>query len=79
MDGSVAVIAIEGSLINKGKWIGSYSGTTSYEGVHTLVQRAQRDASVKGVVLEIDSYGGQLAGAFELGAAIAELSAAKAK
>lgn len=73
----IGVIPIEGTLIHKGKWLGSYSGDTSYEGVQARVMRAQRDPSVRGVVLEIDSHGGEVAGAFDTAQMIAELSAQK--
>src|SRR6266571_1104574 len=47
----VAVVPIEGTLIHKGKWLGSYSGDTSYEGIQAAVGRARRDPAVKAVVL----------------------------
>jgi ClpP class serine protease len=75
--GSVAIIPIEGSLIHKGKWVGTYSGDTSYEGIQTRVRQAMADDSVQGVVFEVDSYGGEVAGAFDTAALIRELSAAK--
>jgi ClpP class serine protease len=77
MDGNVAVIAMEGSLVNKGAYIGAYSGATSYEGLTTQFNRAMRDPAVKGVVLEADSFGGQVAGAFETAEGFFQLSAAK--
>jgi ClpP class serine protease len=74
---NVAVISIEGTLVHKGKWIGSSSGDTSYEGIQTQVMRAGRDRSIKGVVFEVDSFGGEAAGAFDTADMIAELSAVK--
>lgn len=75
--GSVAVIPIEGTLVQKGKWLGTNSGQTSYEATRAMIARAARSESVKGVVLEVDSYGGQVSGAFETAMAIQELSRAK--
>ncbi len=75
--GPVAVIAIEGTLVHKGAWLDSYSGETSYEGIQTQVLRAQRDDAVRGVVFEVDSFGGEAAGAFDTADTIAELSAVK--
>lgn len=75
--GNVAVIPIEGTLVQKGKWLGTNSGNTSYEATRALIGRAMRDDTVKGVALEIDSYGGQVSGAFETAAMIAELSKRK--
>jgi signal peptide peptidase SppA len=73
----VAVIEVEGTLVHKGSWIGMDCGETSYEGIRTQVERARRDTSVKGVVLEVDSPGGAVAGVFETAEAIARLSAEK--
>lgn len=77
MVGSVAVIPVEGTLVHKGAWLESDSGETSYEGIQTQVQRAMRDPAVKGVAFEVDSYGGEVSGAFETAAMIAQLSAEK--
>lgn len=75
--GAVGVIPIEGTLVHKGAFVGQSSGETSYEGIQTLVGMAARDESIKGVVLEVDSFGGEVSGAFETAAAIAALSKAK--
>lgn len=73
----VAIIGVEGTLVQKGAWIGTSSGETSYEGLQVQIARAARNAKVKGVVFEIDSFGGQVNGAFETAAAIRDLSRAK--
>lgn len=73
----VGIIAIEGTLVHKGRWVGSYSGETSYEGVQAQAQRARRDPNVRGVVLEIDTFGGEAAGAFDTANILAQLSAEK--
>jgi ClpP class serine protease len=77
MTGAVAIIPIEGSLVHKGAFIESVSGETSYQGIQTQVQAALRDEAVRGVVFEIDSYGGEVSGAFETADMVAELSRAK--
>lgn len=74
---NVAVIPIEGTLVHKGAFVGQSSGETSYQGLHTQVARAAQAADVKGVVFEVDSFGGEAAGAFDAADAIAELSAVK--
>lgn len=76
-DGPVALIAIEGTLVHKGKWVGAHSGKTSYEGIYRQVQAARDDPSIRGVVLEVDSYGGEVAGAFDIAEAIHELAQIK--
>lgn len=77
MVGNVAVIPIEGTLVHKGGWLESNSGETSYQGIQAQVQRAMRDPAVKGVVFEVDSYGGEVSGGFETAAMISQLSAQK--
>ncbi|QDM26991.1 S49 family peptidase [Tardiphaga sp. vice304] len=74
---NVAVIPIEGTLVHKGKYLGSYSGSTSYEGLQTRIAAAARSNSVRGVVLEVDSFGGDSAGAYDVAEAIYELSQVK--
>lgn len=74
----VAIIPVEGTLIHKGMFIGqSESGDTSYQGLQTQIGMARRDIGVKAVVFEIDSYGGEVSGAFETAAAIRQLSKEK--
>ena len=77
MDGNLAVIPIEGTLVHKGAWVESDSGETSYQGLQAQVKRALVDPAVRGVVFEVDSFGGQVAGAFETAEMIFELSQAK--
>lgn len=73
----VAVIGIEGTLVHKGGYVGMSSGQTSYQGLQTQVVRAARNPQIRGVVFEVDSFGGEVAGAFETAKMIAELSAVK--
>jgi len=62
----IAVIEISGVLIHRGSWIGQSSGQTSYEGIAAQIEAAARDPTVRGVALEIDSFGGEVAGVFDL-------------
>jgi capsid assembly protease len=71
---NIAVIPIEGTLVQKGAWIGQSSGETSYQGLMTQVSRAATRAGIKGAVFEIDSFGGMVNGAFETAAAMRALS-----
>jgi ClpP class serine protease len=77
MVGSLAIIAIEGTLIHKGRWVGASSGVTTYEGIHAAVRAAAEDRDVKGVLFEVDSFGGEAAGAFDAAKSIRLLSEAK--
>lgn len=73
----VAVITIEGSLVNRGAWIGASSGLVSYEGIGAQVAEAASDSSVHSVVLDIDSGGGEAGGVKALSDQIAALAKTK--
>lgn len=74
----VAVIPITGSLIHRGSYIGeSFSGNQTYEGISAQLTAAAESPMVRGVALEIDSFGGEVAGCFELADEIRALSAQK--
>ena len=62
----IAVIEIAGTLVHRGAWIGQSSGLTSYEGIAAQLQAAVADPAVRGIALDIDSFGGEVAGAFDL-------------
>nr|WP_187394045.1 S49 family peptidase [Oceaniovalibus sp. ACAM 378] len=62
----IAVIEISGTLVHRGAWIGQSSGLTSYEGIAAQLQAAVADPGVRGIALDIDSFGGEVAGAFDL-------------
>lgn len=75
--GDIGIIEIEGTLINKGKWIGKSSGQTSYEGILTQIGAVIDDPSIRGVVVEVDSFGGEVTGAGDCAEVLFELSQAK--
>ena len=66
----IAVIEISGVLVHRGAWIGQSSGQTSYEGIAAQLAAAASDPAVRGIALEIDSFGGEVAGVFDLADAI---------
>ncbi|RVJ38089.1 S49 family peptidase, partial [Sinorhizobium medicae] len=73
----IALIEIEGSLVNKGKWIGKSCGMTSYEAIGVQVRDCIERDDIKAVVFEVDSYGGEVTGAFDCAEQIFELSQVK--
>ena len=73
----VALIEIEGSLVNKGAWIGKSSGLTSYEGINVQIADCLDNDAIKGVAFEIDSFGGEVDGCFEFAENLFELSQKK--
>ena len=62
----IAVIEIAGTLVHRGAWIGQSSGLTSYEGIAAQIDAASANPAVHGIALDIDSFGGEVAGAFDL-------------
>ena len=73
----IAVIEISGVLVHRGAWIGQSSGQTSYEGIAAQIAAAASDPAVRGIALEIDSFGGEVAGVFDLADAIRVARTAK--
>ena len=73
----IAVIEISGVLVHRGAWIGQSSGQTSYEGIAAQLAGAASDPMVRGIALEIDSFGGEVAGVFDLADAIRAARASK--
>jgi capsid assembly protease len=64
--GGVAVIQVEGTLVQKNYCMRPYSGMTGYDGIRQAFFNALRDGEVKAIALEIDSPGGEVAGCFDL-------------
>lgn len=73
----VALITVEGSLVNRGAWIGADSGLTSYEGVKAQIASAASDPDVSRIVLDLESPGGEAVGAFEMADFVRKVAAEK--
>ena len=61
--GPVAVIQVEGTLVQKLGTLRPYSGMTGYDGIRQNFLEALSDPAVEAIVLDIDSPGGEVAGA----------------
>ncbi|ELS2209258.1 S49 family peptidase [Salmonella enterica] len=61
----IAVLPVSGTLVHKLGGMRPFSGMTGYDGITARLQQAMDDPEVKGVLLDIDSPGGQGAGAFD--------------
>lgn len=77
VSGSTALISATGSLVNRGAWVGAQSGLTSYEGIAAQIDEIAGDNSIRHVVLDIDSYGGEATGMAALAAKIRGLRKTK--
>jgi len=64
--GGVALISVEGTLVQKLGSLHPYSGMTGYDGMRALLSMALEDKAVRAVVLMVDSPGGEVAGCFDL-------------
>lgn len=62
----VAVIPIQGTLVQKLGTLRPYSGMTGYDGIRASFLTAMNDDAVKGICFDIDSPGGEVAGCFDL-------------
>ena len=62
----IAVIPIYGSLVKRTVGLQAESGLTSYASIAEQIDSAVADSGVSGIVLDIDSPGGEAAGVFEL-------------
>ncbi len=58
----VALIPVLDTLVNRGAWLDSRSGLTSYEGIAAQLRDAGQDPEVRSVLLDISSPGGEAAG-----------------
>lgn len=73
----VGIVTLTGSLINRGAWVGSYSGETSYEGFKHQMTRAARDSRVKSIIIDVESPGGEAVGMVEASEVVRRIAAEK--
>lgn len=69
-EGAVAVIPIYGVLAQRMNLMSEFSGGTSYQRLEGALNAALDSDEIKAIVLDIDSPGGGVPGAMELGAAM---------
>lgn len=73
----LAVIPIHGSLVRRGGALEAESGLATYDELGAMLDAAVADPIVGGIVLDIDSAGGEVGGVFDLAARIHAASARK--
>ncbi|MSH52526.1 S49 family peptidase [Escherichia coli] len=61
----IAVLPVSGTLVHRLGGMRPFSGMTGYDGIVACLQQAMADSQVRGILLDIDSPGGQAAGAFD--------------
>ena len=62
----IAVVPVHGSLVRRAMGIDAASGLTSYGDIAAMLDTAVADPTVSGILLDIDSPGGEAGGVFEL-------------
>ncbi len=79
VSGKTAMITIDGSLVNRGAWVGSNvcTGLVSYEGIAAQIDEAANDGGIEKVILDINSYGGEATGMATLAAKVRGLARKK--
>jgi signal peptide peptidase SppA len=73
----IAVIEASGSLVNRASGMDAQSGLTSYEQLGNEVLDAATDPQVRGILLRVDSYGGEANGAWDAADLIAQAAQLK--
>ncbi|PWJ79777.1 signal peptide peptidase SppA [Pseudaminobacter salicylatoxidans] len=67
---NIAILDVSGPLFKKANLFVQFSGATSYEILRRDLQAALDDKSIEGIMLQIDSPGGEANGCDELAAAV---------
>ena len=78
LDG-VAVMPVSGTLVHKHGYLNPYSGMTGYDGIIARGSEAFADPEVKGVLLDMDTPGGEVAGCFDTARTLRKLADAAGK
>lgn len=73
VSGRIAVIPVSGTLVSKASYLSSYSGMTGYNTIIGLLGKAVHDPDVDGILLDMDTPGGMVAGAFDCADNIARM------
>ncbi|OKX63404.1 hypothetical protein AWP98_21285, partial [Escherichia coli] len=69
----IAVLPVSGTLVSRTRALQPYSGMTGYNGIIARLQQAASDPMVDGILLDMDTPGGIVAGAFDCADIIARV------
>jgi ClpP class serine protease len=75
----IAVVPVLGPMLARGDWLTAALGLTDYQSLGATLAEAFADASVRAVLMEIDSPGGEVGGLFDLVDEIRRLSSETGK
>jgi capsid assembly protease len=75
----IAVVSVIGTLVSRSGYLAANSGLSSYADVGDTIAATMSDPTVRGVILDIDSPGGEVGGLFDLVGRIGAINADAAK
>src|SRR5581483_4249259 len=75
----IAVVSVIGTLVSRSGYLDAASGLQSYGEISEAIATAMDDASVRGVILDVDSPGGEVGGLFDLVEQIEAIRSASTK
>ena len=73
----IAVIPVHGTLVRRALGVEAASGMSSYGEIAATIDAAVADPAITGILLDVDSPGGEAGGVFELGQRIRAANALK--
>jgi len=73
----IAVIPVHGTLVRRALGVEAASGMSSYGEIAATIDAAVADPAIAGILLDVDSPGGEAGGVFELGQRIRAANALK--
>jgi capsid assembly protease len=65
-DNGIAVVPVFGTLVQRGDSLDAASGLTGYNRIGAQVAAAMDERECRGILLEVDSFGGEVSGCFDL-------------
>lgn len=66
VEDGIAVIGVSGTLVKRASWMDAESGLQSYDAIRAQLRDAVADPRIKGILLDVDSPGGEVGGLFDL-------------
>ncbi len=78
-EGGIATVPVLGPLVARGDWLTALLGASEYGAVAEALRNAADDPAVRGILLEVDSPGGEVGGLFDLVETIGSIKAQSAK
>lgn len=75
----IATVTVEGTTVRRAGGMNALSGMTSYEALTATMEATLANPNVKAVLLEVDSHGGEAAGAFDAADVMAQAVKASGK